>query len=261
MKQWKIVCLLSLFLLMGFALHAQNDIVRLKNGSFIRGTIIEYIAGDHVKIQTVEGKIYEFPASEIERADAGSGGVTSVRRIPKEYEIKTEGYYNVTSIGLMFGSAMWGPQVNPGVYTVNGWQWNPHLQTGLGIGMEYFDFGGKMPITADVRFNILKGKVTPFFGGHAGYTVATSKTGRHWDWWGEPLNNRNFGGITSGLVFGFRSYCGPHLAITMHGGYRFQKFRSIYDEQFWNGAEMITHEVESKSYLHRFNLSFGLQFN
>ncbi len=252
MKISKIFALLIVAMLFGTAINAQNDIVRLKNGSFIRGTIIEYIAGDHVKIKTEEGKIYEFPASEMLRAESDT------KSIPKTYTVKTKGYYNITSIGLMFGNK-YGININPGIYSVNGWQWNEHLMTGLGLGIEYVEYGGKFPITADVRYNILKGNVTPWVGVMGGYTAANK--GQMYDWMGFPAMIRNYGGLTSGASFGIRAYCGPHVGITANVGYRFQKLKARYNESFWNGFETVTHEVTSKTYLNRFVMGFGLLFN
>ncbi len=253
MKTTKILGLFALLLLAGFVAQAQNDVIRLKNGSFIRGTIIEYIAGDHVKIKTEEGKIYEFPASELARAE------TESKSIPKTYAVKTKGYYNITSVGMMFGNK-YGINVNPGLYTVNGWQWNEHLMTGLGLGIEYVEYGGKFPITADVRYNLIKGNVTPWVGILGGYTAA-NKGQMYYDWWGSPSVIRNYGGITTGANFGIRAYCGPHVGITANIGYRFQKLKARYNETFWNGFEEVTHEVTSKTYLNRFSMGFGLLFN
>jgi hypothetical protein len=256
MKNWKYLGLFCLLFLTGIAAKAQNDVVHLKNGSFIRGTIIEYIAGDHVKIKTEEGKIYEFSAAELAKAETGG----SPRKGPKLFTFKTKGYYNITSLGFMFGNH-YGLKLNPGLYTVNGWQWNEHLMTGLGLGIEYLDYGGKIPITAEARWNFLKGAVTPFAGLSAGYTVPTGPGVAYVDWWGGPMNNKNYGGITTGLNFGIRSYSGPHVGLTFQAGYRFQKFKTRYDETFWLGTEPVTHEVIAKSYLQRFTLGFGLLFN
>jgi hypothetical protein len=52
----------------GAASAAAPDVVRLKNGSLLRGTINELLAGESVTIVTVAGKTREFPMSEVEYA-------------------------------------------------------------------------------------------------------------------------------------------------------------------------------------------------
>lgn len=256
MKVSNVLGLLALLFLLGATANAQNDIVRLKNGSFIRGTILEYIVDDHIKIKTEEGKIYEYPASELLRTESASKGV------PKTYTVKTKGYYNFTTFGLMFGrNSYYGLAANPGIYMVNGWQLNPHLLVGLGTGLEFLDYGGKVPLTIDARWNLLKGLVTPVVGLNVGYTLAMRSRAYIVDWWSDQQVMKSYGGITTGLNFGIRGYCGPHFGLTASAGYRFQKLKTLYNEGFWNGTEMVYHEVLAKSYMNRFTLGFGFLFN
>lgn len=257
MRNLRILSLLCLFTLAALHGTAQNDILRLKNGSFIRGTIIEYIVGDHVKIKTEEGKVYEFPASEVLTAGAGTGSVRSA--LPKTITFKNKGYYNITSLGFMFGNNGW-LRINPGLYTVNGYQWNPHVMTGLGLGVEYMEGGGKLPITANFQYNFLKTGSTPIAEAFAGYTIS-GKSNAFVNWWGEDLNARNYGGFTSGASFGFRAFTGQNVGIVLTGGYRFQMLKARFNETFWNGNESFTHEVVQNSFHNRFTLRFGLIFN
>ena len=60
-----IVCVL-VFALVSYASAQQyQDVVYLKNGSIIRGIIIEQIPGDSLKIQTTGGSIFVFKMSEV----------------------------------------------------------------------------------------------------------------------------------------------------------------------------------------------------
>lgn len=44
------------------------DVVRLKDGSIFRGTIVELVAGDHVDLLTANGEIRRFPMASVESA-------------------------------------------------------------------------------------------------------------------------------------------------------------------------------------------------
>jgi len=65
-KIFVLLCLLSLFLL---TTKAQNyeDVVYLKNGSIIRGLIIEQIPNQTIKIQTKDRNVFVFNIPEIEK--------------------------------------------------------------------------------------------------------------------------------------------------------------------------------------------------
>jgi hypothetical protein len=68
------LCWLSAFVLMNIfwscfvnAQSANDDIVHLKNGTMIRGTIFEQIPKNYIKIKTLEGKIQKYKFSEISK--------------------------------------------------------------------------------------------------------------------------------------------------------------------------------------------------
>ena len=58
-----------LFIISVFTLSAQNyqEVVYLKNGSVIRGTIIEQQPNVLLKIKTADGSIFVYPMNEVEK--------------------------------------------------------------------------------------------------------------------------------------------------------------------------------------------------
>ena len=63
--------ILSLICLMGmtiaFAQTSLQDVVYLKNGSIIRGDIVEMISGETVKIMTTDGSVFVYPFADVEK--------------------------------------------------------------------------------------------------------------------------------------------------------------------------------------------------
>ena len=60
-----IVCVLVFAFISHASAQQYQDIVYLKNGSIIRGVIIEQIPGDSLKIQTQGGSVFVFTMSEV----------------------------------------------------------------------------------------------------------------------------------------------------------------------------------------------------
>lgn len=61
-----VICLLLIAITsQSNAVESTEDVVYLKDGSIIRGQIIEQVLGDYVRIQTMGGSIFVFKASEI----------------------------------------------------------------------------------------------------------------------------------------------------------------------------------------------------
>src|SRR3990170_9138015 len=69
-KPYLLSVLLVIFSLSVITLKAQTgmqDVIYLKNGSVIKGSITEHIIGSQVKIMTYGGSIFSFQYSEIEK--------------------------------------------------------------------------------------------------------------------------------------------------------------------------------------------------
>ena len=60
-----LVCLMGMTF--AFAQGNKQDVVYLKNGSIIRGEIIEMVSGETVKIMTVDGCLFVWDMDEVER--------------------------------------------------------------------------------------------------------------------------------------------------------------------------------------------------
>lgn len=71
-KMSKKLFVLFAILVSGFAIFAQSevmDIVYLKNGSVVRGTIVEQVIGESLRIETLEGSIFFYKIDEIEKIE------------------------------------------------------------------------------------------------------------------------------------------------------------------------------------------------
>ena len=80
-KKVKIYLLfLSVILLIPFAAQAQpkileEDVIYLRNGSILRGTITEQIPGESVKIVTFDGTEFDLKTSEVDKIVRGAVSV------------------------------------------------------------------------------------------------------------------------------------------------------------------------------------------
>lgn len=59
------VCLMGMTF--AFAQTSLQDVVSLKNGSVIRGEIVEMISGETVKIMTADGSVFVYPFADVEK--------------------------------------------------------------------------------------------------------------------------------------------------------------------------------------------------
>jgi hypothetical protein len=90
MKYMTSVCLSSLlisyiFFAVSIAKAQSKDVVYLKNGSVIKGQILEIVPNSQIKIQTADGNIFVWSFSEIEKVTKESAvpGAASTPSVPK----------------------------------------------------------------------------------------------------------------------------------------------------------------------------------
>ena len=142
-----------------FAQSNLQDVVYLKNGSIIRGIIIEQVPNLSIKIQTIDRNVFVFKMDEIEKltkepylgkdSNSSSGKGTGLKSGYKG--IVETGYGYVDSYDRFF------------LNFINSYQFNPYFSLGLGVGYRYIKTNDHIfPIFADFRVNFIDNKVSPY---------------------------------------------------------------------------------------------------
>lgn len=168
--------ILFLFVLAGscLTLSAQKmtESVYLKNGSIIKGVIIEQVPNESLKIKTADGSLFVYQMDE-------------VLKITKDYPTsldnklsgRSKGYRGFVDLGF-----------TPGVgdlatnrlefSTSHGYQFNPYFYLGLGAGLHYYYEGGDafvIPVFVNPRVNFIDGNITPFVDLKLGYSFVDAE--------------------------------------------------------------------------------------
>lgn len=173
-------------------------------------------------------------------------------------EPRQKGYYNITSVALLFGQGLDGFLPIPSLTTVNGWQINQKLYTGLGIGFEYYEWG-VMPVFADVKYLFLSAgsqKLTPFCSMKLGWSFPI----------GKPTDmDANYDGITKyegGIQLnpeaGIRISMGNSNALLLSMGYHFQQLSYKSKTYYWWNSNQ--YESTTNTDYNRITFRLGFQF-
>jgi len=158
-----------------------EDAVYLKNGSIIKGIVIEEIPNESLKIQTRDGSIFVYKMNEVEKITKQvvtkkyGRGSYNLYGDNSDYDLKT-GFKFFTEIGYTFGNNEGG---RAELLTAAGCQINPYLFVGGGVGLNYYTASDGdayvVPIFADLRGYIPTGSaVHPYIDLKPGYGVNTS---------------------------------------------------------------------------------------
>jgi len=201
------------------------DHVYLKNGSVIRGKILEIELTDHVKIEDLCGNIWYHKIAGVEKITAEP--YTPEHKPGKEPMGFKSGFVNMTSIGFLAGSSN-NMQVAPfSLLMVNGWRNSLGIFTGIGIGIELLS-ANYLPAFLDIRYDLPGGDVVPYVMAKGGYSMPLSSDHSEYD-----IDYTYSGGPLAGIGAGLKIKSREHLAWDVELMYRYQQ--ASYTEKYnWN---------------------------
>ncbi|MDT8393237.1 MAG: hypothetical protein RQ761_05310 [Bacteroidales bacterium] len=224
MKKILLLTFVLLFTAAAYSQHSQyEDVVYLKNGSVVRGMIVEQIPNQTLKIKTVNRNIFVYSFDEIEKITREEVPAEAVvedfsRSWPEEKPfIKKKGFESTVDIGLG-GILDWGgPALS--LNMVVGYRFFPQFFLGGGTGLEFYENRSMLPIFFNVRTDFVEARVTPFFAANAGYAFG----------WLNYEDGSDWGGVfiepSIGIRFNFSSSFGLNLST----GLKFQKVLNSND--------------------------------
>ena len=200
-----------------------QEVVYLKNGSIIRGTIIEQVPDKSLKIQTNDGSIFAYEMAEVEKItkEQATAYENNKRLTPNGNGVK-RGYRGFVDLGYATGTYYNGTN-RMEVLTSHGYQFNPYIYAGLGTGLHYYfgedygedDFIWAVPIFANFRADFMNKKIAPFLDLKIGYIRYNDANGFYLS-------------PTVGYRFGFNS----NLALNIGVGYNLQQYHRNSDVSY-----------------------------
>ena len=179
----KILFLLFMMIGLSVSMSAKqsHDIVYLKNGSVIRGTIVEMYPNVSLKIETPQNCSFTYSFSDIEKV------VKEQNKIRKSETIfDLDAFDDFKSIECIYKGFFDAGYVldNGGDWfeftTTHGCQLNPYIFLGIGVGLDCYIWEYSrhykvhklsMPLFANVRVTPFNNAITPFWDVKLGYSV------------------------------------------------------------------------------------------
>lgn len=205
-------CLFVFMLLAAISSKAQNyvDIIYTKSGSIVKGVIIETIPNVSYKIKTADGNIFVFKIEEIDKIEKQETAGKKAKTEPAL--MKRSGFSSIEEIGATLILNEKDNTTLFALHSINGYLFNPHLFAGVGVGVEANDVTAVIPIYAELRAYVSKGKVSPYFAAGGGYGLMYINQGQ------------NKGGPMGHFLAGLKITLSPKAAFNISAGYRLFQF-------------------------------------
>ena len=238
-----------IFLLIG-SLHfvsAQNkyhDVIHLKNGSIIKGTITDRKPNESVTILIGGRETVTFYEEEIARIDKEG-------RLEFRDSQVTRGYFSRNEMGASIRKNKDGQgsyhTILPWFQSIHGYKWNRYLETGAGIGTDFYETVVTVPFFLHVSGELLNSKVTPVYLIQYGDSFILN--GEQIRLWNDPdIEAKNFFRIAAGIQIK-----NPLNAFYISAGFKLNKI--VFKESWWWDGTTVT-----KRLYRSFTFGFGMKF-
>ena len=148
--------------------QALQEVVYLKNGSVIRGTIVEQTPNESLKITTKDGNIIICQMGAVERITKEAAPKKTVKQ---DVNVRYRGFVD---LGYTVGVGAVSNSDRVELTTTHGVQILPELFVGAGVGINFYhssDGAIAIPFFVDVRSDILRSNITPYVDLKLGYSV------------------------------------------------------------------------------------------
>ena len=220
-----------------FAQKRNSDVVYLKNGSILRGTVVLIDPGKFIKLKTPDRNVWVFEQEKID----------SIVRTSKVHIPQKNGYFNLTEIGVLAGNSA-NYKKNPfTLMNISSWKFENGFSTGIGVGVEFFN-ETYLPVVADFRYFIRKSGAMPFVSLQGGYSIPLGGTYTQQQiYYDSPVMwvssiyrppvpiTTDFsarGGWLVNPAIGIQTPLNENLALTFSAGYRWMRHRYGKDDTY-----------------------------
>lgn len=173
MKKILLLAVLLTFSAVTLCAQSMQETVYLKNGSIIKGIIVEQVPGKSMKIQTKDGSLFVCQMTEVEKITKEAPDNRTVKGNSRLHS----GYRGFVDLNWALGVGQSEGANSIGIQTSHGYQIIPQLYAGAGIGLNVFYNGTavNLPIFANLRTDILSSGTTPFVDLKVGYSLIDIK--------------------------------------------------------------------------------------
>ncbi len=245
------------------SVYAQQtqEVVYLKNGSVIHGTVLETLPGVSIKVRNNVGDVMVYSMADVEKIAKEAASATPSSYSPaaspstsscsgcliRGYRGFADGGIYASTLRIEYDGEEEGRDsyTRIGFSTTHGFQFNPHIFLGGGFGMQgylddYFveDFDLIMPIYAAFRCDFVDKRVSPFASFRLGGFTSLM-----------CIDDESFGGAYFNLNFGVRIRR-LNIAIGYEG---MPGTASVYDNDF----RYVDFDTKLNSFVFRVGVDFG----
>lgn len=242
---------------------ADPDVVYLKNGSVVRGTLLERGAGQLIRLRVADGSVFTYPLADVEKVtkaaaavDQAPSGPAAKAAAPHRPAAPPRSLPFLTIAELGAGGKVGGAGSAIGqkltlltVSVVNGVQLGPHASAGLGLEIAYLTQtqSALIPIFLDARYYPLRGPVTPVALFDFGYGCTAAP-------------GRLSGGLFLNPGLGLKTTIHEQTALQLSVNYRLHSEEFTYYKTVVTTGGLSHRSYTERSFVRFLSVRMGISF-
>lgn len=240
------ICIFFAFSLLSQSETSYKDLIVLKNGSKLYGSLIEYKVGGDLKLRLENGSILTFNDESVSKVEI----YNSSSKFKRDYAFESNTFYNVFGIKIIPGSNIdtGSPRLGMGLEYGLVFRFNNYASLGGGVAAEYYNYGFNeffFPVYMDFMSFLKKSPVSPFLRLQAGYGLLHTNSDNIID---------KAGGLMLNPAFGFKLQGSYGINYTLDVNFKYQDAKFTYRGQW--GNQIFNRDVSFQRLLLRFGIIF-----
>lgn len=232
------------------------DVVYLKDGSTLRGQLLEYVPGERVRLKLSNTEV-TITAEDLLKVVQEPVDNQYLRRMKRQYNqvyrFPETGWYLHPSLYYLPGGGENRADFGMGIQAIAGYQFTRWL--GLGAGLALDDYSGSesgstyLPAFVEIRSYLFRTRRTPYVTFAGGYGFTTRPNAEIGQW-----SQERQGGMMIYPAIGYRLSGKQSKNLTIDLGYKFQH-STVEDISGFN-EEIITRRITYR----RLSIRLGMIF-
>jgi hypothetical protein len=213
-----------------FAQAPMEDVVYLKDGSIIRGQIMEQVPGESLRIRIMGGSEFVYRMDEVERIRKEESNLVqfspkNLRKL-RPISYRQPGLYQQIDGSLGFYQAQWGLASTVSLHYKVLYNYNHWINVGLGMGLDPYESGLITPVYAVFQGELMERKTAPHYFVNLGYGIGAAR-----GWNVEQLT----GGLYVHAGLGWKINTRRRVDWIFHIGYKYQ-YTWQERQDWWTGG-------------------------
>ena len=242
----KPICLFVFAILLTTQLSAQKriDVVQLKNGNVLKGTIVRQVPGKFLELKTLDKNFWKFDMEDVAEIRYER------KRLPKfkqdSLPLKNSKVFIHTKFGVLLGSNGNDNEAPFSLLCSANYRFKNGLSIGGGTGLESFE-ETQIPIFADIRYHHKIKGINTYLFCQSGYSFAIEdrENTSYYYYYVDKMDNKGGWLINPGIGVIFSGKGSTRFSLGI--GYRYQKNKLSWHNDYSNDKEILREEFNRMS--------------